>query len=160
MLYPGSIERVDFGEERDPKGIVLVTLAKGEAQYEFRRLDARRFLSIEIEADGEEPLQQVLDVIARHDVAGAIVRVLIHTSADKEGRIPYSEVRKALKDAYCIAAISKKVLREDRFRLGSRLAEAISPEEALRLYLKGKQVPEERQKLLLQYADALIRAAP
>ena len=160
MLYPGSIERVDFGEEHDEKGFVLVTLAKGEAEYRFVPVKARRFLSIEIRAGGDDPLQQVLNTIARHDVAEAIVRVLIHTTAEQEGRIPYSEVRKALKGASYVAAISKKVQREERHRLGGQLAEAISPEDALQLYLRAKQVPPERQKTLLQYAGQLIRAAP
>lgn len=160
MLYPGSIERVDFGEEQDLKGFVLVDVAKGEAEYRFVPVNARRFLSIELRADGPDPLQQVLDGIARHDVAGAIVRVLIHTTAEQEGQIPYPEVRKALKEAYHVAAISKRVQREERHRLGGQLAEAMSPEEALRLYLRAKQVPAERQKLLLQYAEQLIRTAP
>jgi exonuclease SbcD len=35
IVYPGSIERVDFSEEKEDKGFVLVALEKGQTTFEF-----------------------------------------------------------------------------------------------------------------------------
>lgn len=157
-VYAGSIERVDFGEERDKKGFVLVDVAKGEADYRFKPVAAREFLTVEVTADGEDPLAQVLAAIGRHDVSEAVVRLVIHTSPEREGRLPYVEIRKALKDAHVVAAINKQVGREERHRLGAVLAEAMTPREALLHYFKTKNAPDDRQKVLLRYAAQLMEA--
>ena len=42
VVYAGSIDRVDFGEEHEDKGWVLVDLPeKGRAEWEFRKVAAR-----------------------------------------------------------------------------------------------------------------------
>jgi DNA repair protein SbcD/Mre11 len=35
VIYPGSIERVDFSEEKEEKGYILVNLTKGKTEWEF-----------------------------------------------------------------------------------------------------------------------------
>ncbi|GAJ20095.1 unnamed protein product, partial [marine sediment metagenome] len=44
VVYPGSIERINFGEEKDDKGICLVNIEKGNTSYEFIPLPARKFV--------------------------------------------------------------------------------------------------------------------
>jgi exonuclease SbcD len=80
-------------------------------------------------------------------------------AAEREGSIREGEIRKALADAYCIAAISKEVEQERRSRLGARAAEGITPLEALELYLESKKVGRERTRLLLEHGERLIREA-
>ncbi len=41
VIYPGSIERVDFGEAADDKFFVIADVAKGETRVEWRKLDRR-----------------------------------------------------------------------------------------------------------------------
>ncbi len=49
VVYPGSLERIDFGEAGDEKGICLVSLKKGASSYQFLPTPARKFLKIEID---------------------------------------------------------------------------------------------------------------
>src|SRR5439155_16239056 len=42
-IYPGSIERVNFGEEREPKGFVVADVSRGHCSWGFRPLPARSF---------------------------------------------------------------------------------------------------------------------
>jgi DNA repair protein SbcD/Mre11 len=49
VVYPGSIERIDFGEEREDKGCVLVELAKGDTRWRFHKLAARPFVTIAVD---------------------------------------------------------------------------------------------------------------
>lgn len=157
-IYAGSIERVDFSEEKEEKGFVVVELEKGHTQYQFVPLPARRFLTIEVQADGDEPLDQVLRAIEKQAIQEAVVRLIIHTTPEKEALIHHNEVRRALRDAHHVAGITKQVKREHRTRLGGRLAEEMTPLEALKLYLETKETPPERIKVLLEHAKGIVQS--
>ena len=103
-----------------------------------------------------DPTRAVLDAIARHDVADAIVRVQIAISERLAGLLNDGEIRRALKDAHFIAAISRDVARERLPRMVGWSAEKITPLEALEEYLKVKK-PDVDHKLLLEYGASLIR---
>ena len=57
-IYPGSIERVDFSEENEAKGYVLINMERGQAQAEFCPLPVRPFKTISIDIAAAE-LEQV-----------------------------------------------------------------------------------------------------
>jgi exonuclease SbcD len=120
---------------------------------------ARCFLTIGVNANTDDPTRTVLNAIAKKDIADAIVRVQIKVAAEREGLVREGEIKKALADAYYIAAITKEVDQERRSRLGPRGAEGITPLEALQLYLESKKVGKDRARLLLDYGERLIREA-
>jgi exonuclease SbcD len=163
VVYPGSLQPIDFGDEGQEKGFYIVELAESAGRgkrlrsYEFHPVQARRFLTVKVDADTDDPMPPILRAIAKNDVADAIVRLQIRVSADNEGFIQDGEIRKALKDAYYIAAIHKDVEQVHRSRLGSRSAEGITPLEALQLYLEDRKTPKERAKILMEYAERLVR---
>ena len=157
VVYAGSIERIDFGEEKEDKGFVVAEVERGEATWQFRRLDARRFVTVRVEATGDDPTAQVVNAIAQTDVADAVVRVLIHTTADRELLIRDDEIRRALRPAFHVAAIAREVERNVRLRLGQVAVEEMSPHEALARYLQAKQTPPERAEVLLRYAEHIFQ---
>ncbi len=55
VVYPGSIERVDFGEEQEPKGFCWVDIERGRATYEFVRLPARPFVTLRLDCTDGRP---------------------------------------------------------------------------------------------------------
>jgi len=96
-------------------------------------------------------------------VKGAIVRVLISTTAEAAPLIKEKEVRKSLGEAFLVAAISKDVERAPRLRLGRRwvslrdpVGEEMPPQEVLERYLEAKRVPPGRAKVLLAHARKII----
>jgi len=158
VVYAGSIERIDFGEEKEEKGFVVVRLEKGNAEFEFIPLQVRAFLTIEVEARGDDPTAQVLEAITMHEIEDKAVRLIIHTTADREPLIKDAEIRKALRGAFHIAAINKDVERPVRLRLGDRRDyEEMTPRQILERYLRLKQVSSQRAEVLLKYADELFR---
>jgi exonuclease SbcD len=157
VVYAGSIERIDFGEEKEDKGFVVAEVERGQASWQFHRLDARRFVTISVQAIGDDPTAQVLDAIAQTDIADAVVRVLIQTTADREPLIRDDEIRHALQPAFHVAAIAREVERNVRLRLGQGAVEEMIPREALARYLQAKQTPPERVEVLLQYAEHILQ---
>lgn len=157
VVYAGSLERIDFGEEKEDKGFVVAEVERGSARYEFRPLDARRFVTVRVRADGDDPTAQVLDAIAAHDVTDAVVRVIVQTTADKEPLLRDGEIRRALASAFHVAALVKEVERPTRLRLGQEtLVAELTPLDILERYFEVKQTPPERIQVLLDRARTLL----
>ncbi len=157
VVYAGSLERIDFGEEREDKGFVVAEVERGRAAWEFVKVDARPFVTIEVKAVGQDPTAEVLSAIARHEIEGAVVRLIIHTTAECEPLIREDAIRKALAGAFHIAAIARDVERPVRLRLGSRPIEGMTPRQMLERYFEVKQIPPERARILLERAEEILR---
>jgi exonuclease SbcD len=163
LVYPGSIERVDFGERAEPKGCVIVELERGAARWQFHQLAARPFVSIEGDVrPSSDPLGLVTTLIGRHDLRQAVVRVEIQATREQAALLREEEIRARLEEAgaFVIAAVTITVERTSRRRYGAEpeLMEGITPRRALELYLRNKQPPLDPARIaaLLAAADELI----
>lgn len=156
VVYSGSIERIDFGEEGEQKGFVLAQIKRGRAEWEFIPLPTRPFVTIEVKATGPDPTAQVVGAIGDRDIEGAVMRLIIHTTAEWEPLLRDEEIRRALEPAFHLAALVRDVERPARLRLGSRAAAELGPEELLRRYLEIKGTTPERTKVLVEHAREIF----
>ena len=158
IVYCGSLERIDFGEEKEDKGFVVADVRRGQADWTFHKVAARPFVTIRADLRQEaDPLAALLDAIARHDVVDAVVRIIVQLQAEQEGLIRDADVRAALRDAYFVAGVSKEIERTYRQRLGGESPEGLTPAELLARYLESKDTPPERIEVLLDYAETIFR---
>jgi exonuclease SbcD len=164
LVYPGSLDRVDFGERAEPKGVVTVELERGAARWQFHELAARPFISIEHDVRASsDPLGLVTTLIGRHDLRQAVVRVELQASREQVAQLREAEIRARLEEAgaFVVASVTVTVERAARRRYGAEqeLMEGITPRRALELYLRSKQPPlaPERVAALLAAADELIQ---
>jgi exonuclease SbcD len=161
IVYSGSIDRVDFGEEGEDKGWVLVEIPeKGRAEWQFQRIDARRFLTINARVQSDNATEDVIKAIARQGEAlrDAVVKLKIDVPAERLAELRDDEIRGLLKGAFHIAPIERNVLRQVRDRWGVVDAgiQHARPIDALTFYLEHQQVDPERRDLLLKYAQRII----
>jgi exonuclease SbcD len=84
------------------------------------------------------------------------VRLNISLPASLEGQLRDNDIRDALKEAYYFS-ISREIRRETRLRLGNRPGAEITPLDALKVYLESQQISPERQQILLEYGEKLIK---
>ncbi|MBT9159906.1 MAG: Nuclease SbcCD subunit D [Dehalococcoidia bacterium] len=158
IVYSGSLQPIDFNEENEEKGFCIIELAKGKAHYQFHPVKSRRFVTIEVNANADDPTAAVIRAISRRDIRDSIVRLQIRVSPERAGLIQDSEVRRALEGAHFVAAVAKEVEREVRNRLETYSAEEITPLEGLRAYLRTRDLSPQRTTLLLDYGEKIIRA--
>lgn len=158
MVYAGSLERIDFGEEGDPKGFCWVELTRGEATWEFVEVEARPFVTVRADVrDAEEPLATLREIIAEHDLHNAVVRLILQMREDQKTLLRDYEVRELLADAYYIGGINREVERKARVRLGEQSPEEMTDRELLATYLEVKETPPERIEDLLEHAAAIFQ---
>ncbi|MBV8717004.1 MAG: exonuclease SbcCD subunit D [Chloroflexi bacterium] len=161
MVYAGSIDRVDFGEQDEPKGWVYVEIPeKGRAEFDFRTVRARPFLTIDARVESENATEDVVRAIVRHANAlnDAVVRLRLDIPPERFSELREDDIRAQLKSAYYVAPIERTNRQNPRNRWGSAGAEIqrAGPLEALALYLEYQKVESARREVLLRYARALM----
>lgn len=158
VVYSGSPQRIDFGEEKEEKGICLVEITQN-SNFKFIQTNARQFLTITINlkpAD-PDPTQTILDEIKKHEVSEKIVRVIINIPASCSEEIKMDQIKKALSKANFIAGISRNIERKERIKLdGLEEVERLTPIEALRKYFESKKIDPKKQKILEEFAAQIL----
>lgn len=164
VVYSGSLERVDFGEEREAKGFVLIEIGPGpraerQVSWTFRPVAARPFITLRLRAGGDDPLEAIRAQLAgRADLRDAIVRARIEIAPEAADRLRLGEVRRLLVEAGAafVGQIEPQVERPTRVRLPMNAEEALDPAQMLRRWLEVQQVEADRQATLLRYAEGLL----
>jgi len=157
IVYPGSLERIDFGEEKEAKGFCWIELEKGNTTWQFVEVKARPFLTINLDVrEEDDPTMATQAAIAPHDLADAIVRVNVRLRPEQDASLREKDVRASLRDADYIAAINRRADREVRERLGGLSPEGLTPKQLLHKYLFAKNVDEDRIDLLIKHAEKII----
>lgn len=158
VVYSGSLEAIDFGEEGEPKGFCWVELERGRTDWHFQRVHSRPFVTLKIDARGLiDPTEAVLaDIDEREGLGGAIVRVLIQLDAD--GVLNEKAVRDRLHTSGVnYMTIAKLVERPIRSRLGEN-PEKLTDLQLLDRYLLDKHILDAQRHVLLEKAQELIEA--
>ena len=164
VVYAGSLEKLDFGDEDDEKGFYIIDIetdsaGKKQVAFDFHPTGGRRFLTINVAltAQDTDPTAVILAKISEQadQVKDSIVRLQLNLPSEIEGYLKDNEIRNALKDAYYFT-IARDIKRESRPRLGNWTAAEVIPIDALKIYLEQKKVSPERVKELLEYGQKLI----
>jgi len=158
VVYAGSLERIDFGEEKEEKGFVLAAVAPGQTSYRFAPTPARPMRTVEVTPHEPNPTAEVVAAIEGQPLEGAIVRLRILLRPEQEPLLDDREIRRALEPAYYVAAIAREVERPTRLRLGPQQAiEGMTSLEILEQYFLQREVPRERIQELLRRAEEILR---
>jgi exonuclease SbcD len=157
VVYSGSLERIDFGEEHEPKGFCWVELERGAARWEFIPVQARPFRTLHIDArQASDPTEAVVQAVSRAEADGAVVRVQVQLRPEQQAAFREAEVQSALGKAASVS-VSREVETEARTRLGDLAPEALTPLELVQCYFESRKVEETRRHALLARAEDLLR---
>ena len=154
IYYTGSSQRIDFNEENQKKGFVVLDI-NDDVKYEFIEIKSQEFLTIKMDVkDSEDPMQDLVNYIETLDVSNKIVRLNVTTN--KDNNINDSLITKLLKDngSTCIANINKIFDRDELIR-NKNIDSTITEEKALEEYFKDNEDAEEIIKLGLKMISDL-----
>ena len=157
MVYSGSLERIDFGEEKEAKGFCWVELEKGNTAWQFVEVRARPFMTINLDVrEEDDPTMAAQAAFAQCDLSEAIVRVNVRMRSEQDASLREKDLRAALRGADYVAAINRQADREVRERLGGLSPEGMTPKQLLEKYLFAKNVDDERIELLIKHAERVF----
>lgn len=158
VVYPDSIERVDFSEEKEEKGYVLLELEKGKAEWEFCPLPVRPFLTIEVDvSDKDNPQQAILDAIARNKIPNAVVRLTYKLRSEQLEAINHPTLQQALSFAHRYTIYPELVSQLARPRVpefGDKVS--LDPVEALQTYLDNRDDLQDISEEMVEAAEQLL----
>lgn len=157
IVYSGSLERIDFGEEHESKGFCWVELGRGTTTWQFVPVAARPFRTVRVDARAaDQPTEAVLAALEGLDGAGAVIRVMVSLHDHQQAAFRERDVLTALSDAASVTVV-REVETEARARLGDLAPEALGPVDLLQRYFESRNVDAERLPVLLQKAEELLR---
>lgn len=164
VVYPGSIERVDFGEVADEKKFVIAHIQPGEdTRVEWRKLSGRRFIDRVVKVEKpDEMMSACLAALPDPDeMRDAIFRLSVVYPREYEALLDEAELRRRAETAFEFHFLRRPQM-ENRVRLaGDQTISSLSPLELLDLYWKSLHSQpadvEELQKLAAELLAASLQ---
>jgi exonuclease SbcD len=159
VVYSGSLERIDFGEEDEAKGFCWVELARRATRWQFVPVAARPFRTVRVDVRGvDDPTLTVLEAVRGADADGAVVRVQVRLRSDQEAVLRDREIQAALGAASSVV-VGREVESEGRVRLGEMATEALSPLQLIERYFVDQGVEAARVANLVERAAEILDEA-
>ena len=149
VVYPGSIERVDFGEAEDKKFFVITEVSCGQSKVTWHELQSvRKFVDQSLNLETAEGISEQLKsaLPGKPDLGNAIVRLTVYYPREWEAMIAEAEIRDYASDAFEFQLI-KRPQFETRVRLDdSKLAGSLTSLELLDLYWEVNKIDKKEAK--------------
>ena len=158
VIYPGSIERVDFSEEKEDKGYVMIELERGSVHWEFCPLPVRTFRTIEVDiSKAEDPQVALMKAIAKYNIEDAVVRLIYKLRSEQMDIIDSASIHAALTPAHNYTIQAELVSQLARPRIPELTASSsIDPRSALKTYLNNREDLKDIAASMLEAAEKLL----
>jgi exonuclease SbcD len=158
VIYPGSIERVDFGEVEDDKHFVIVKVEKGKSQVKWHKLVGRRFFDRKLELTSSEDVQGQVERLLPppEEMNDAIGRLTLTYPREWEAFIDEPAIRRYAQDAF-----EFHFIRHPLLKIGARVPteESLlgkSTADQLNYYWNNLGLSDENSKELKPLAEDIM----
>ena len=160
VIYPGSIERVDFGEAHDDKFFVVAHVARGETRLEWRKLTGvRRFIDRFVRLEQQEGVMERLRAALPEPeiLKDAVVRLVVEYPRDYETLIDEAALHEITAESFEFRLIKRPQV-QGRIRLpGDQAVGSLGPLELLELYWRESHTDPADSQALSNLAAQVIR---
>ena len=153
VIYPGSIERVDFGEAKEERFFVIADVEKGhDTKVEWIQLTGvRKFIDRRASLSSSENVTEALKAALPKpkEMSGAIIRLVVDYPREWDSLIDESALRKYTADAFEFHFVKRPQI-ESRVRIDEgQVVSSLSPLDLLGQYFDAAKVSnaDELQQL-------------
>ncbi|MEW6286925.1 MAG: exonuclease SbcCD subunit D [Chloroflexota bacterium] len=155
VIYPGSIERVDFGEAKDDKFYIIAEVERGSAKVRWEKIEGTRpFREGRAVLRSSENVTEVLKSALPKKMSGAIVRLIVEYPRELDTLIDEAALRKYASEAFEFHLV-KRPQSEARVRIPEgQVVSSMSPLDLLAQYLDS--IKAENADELLKLAQEII----
>ncbi|MCX6034241.1 MAG: metallophosphoesterase, partial [Chloroflexi bacterium] len=159
VIYPGSIERVDFGEAGDDKFFVTVDVTRGNTVVHWRKLEnIRPFIDRHITLESAENVTETLKsaLPAAGVLDGAIVRLIVDYTREWDPLIDEPALRRYTEASFEFHLIKHPQIAA-RIRLpANQTVSSLSPLELLNQYWRASHTEDDEADTLQKMAKEII----
>jgi len=146
VIYPGSIERVDFGEAKEDRYFVIANIEKGkDTQVEWNQLTGvRKFIDRRTVLGSNENVTQTLkDALPNpQEMSEAIVRLVVDYPREWDTLIDETALRKYTENTFEFHFV-KRPQSESRVRIAEgQVVSSLSPLDLLDQYLSASKAKD------------------
>ncbi len=158
VVYPGSIERVDFGEVDDDKRFVIAQVEKGKTQVDWRKLIGRNFFDRKLELTSSEDVRGQLERILPppQEMKDAIGRLTLAYPREWEVFIDEPALRRYAQDAFEFHFIRHPQLKNGDKDLTRESLLGKTTVDQLDFYWKNLGLTEKEVKELKPLAEEIM----
>jgi exonuclease SbcD len=162
IVYPGSIDRVDFSEEKEDKGYIFLEVEKGRVNWQFCPLPTRPFRTIEVNvSEAADPQAEILKTLKKHDISDTVIRLIYNIRSEQLESINPSTLYEALKIAHSYSIRAELVSQLARPRLPELgVGTNLDPMEALQAFLDNRTDLRDIVGDMLEAARGLLNQQP
>ncbi len=162
VIYPGSIERVDFGEAHEDKFYILADVQKGQTGVQWQQLTGiRPFIDRRLRLEEREHInQQIRAALPRQEkLQDAIVRLVLEYPRDWEALFDEAALRE-----HTAAAFEFRLVKRPQIEARIRLPEdqtlgSLTPLELLERYWQTTHTPPEDIEALQKLAEEVLQGS-
>ena len=160
VIYPGSIERVDFGEAGDDKFFVTARVGQGHSEVEWRQLKGiRPFVDRYLKLESPDGItnQMRAALPPEGQLRDAIVRLVIEYPREYESSLDEAAIREYAAEAFEFHLV-KRPQMETRVRLPEgQIVGSMTALDLLELYWKANHTDPDEVETLQRLAAEIIQ---
>jgi exonuclease SbcD len=150
VIYPGSIERVDFSEAKDDKFFIIAEVTRGATKVDWKKIEGTRpFIERRAVLQSGENVTGFLKSQLPENMSGAVVKLVVEYPRELDTLIDESALRKYAVEAFEFHLVKRPQI-EARVRIPEgQVVSSMSPLDLLEQYFDAVKVNDrdDLQKL-------------